>query len=606
MLWIDQETFALLRLVPPLDLLREQMEAEGPLQSLSLVVEFTGAKLDAPVDPKLFTFDLPKDAETVKYFLPPPARLLAKKAPALGLRRSGGQARHRRVAGRRRSWCLCYWDSCVSAVAGRRLPLLEPIYEKYKNNDRVAFLAVSLDDAKVESKQLQKFFDELKVHVPIVREAEPAADPLHFKNCPIISFPPVFVLGPGGILQYFDLQYIDEKGGQPSFAKDLPGQIDQLLAGKDVYPVWFQLYDQQQRRFQEAVEAAAQGKPPLQPGVREIAIPQVKIAPHSDPKHLKLTSLWKCHDLKQPGNILVVPRFGGSPRLAIIDSWKSIAEMGLNGKLLAPHTFNLQKEEAICNLRTAVGGNGKRLFVAFANGQQRAHLFDENWNLLASYPADALENRHSGIADVQLADLEGDGSLRLYVGYYGVVGLQAASLEGKRLFSNRLLNNVHMAVGPAEEGRRRLICTNSRGSLAVVDSQLQVLDEIGVPAAADPVDRGRRPGRRQPPALLRIGGHSAELRPKRGRRLRSLGPRVVELRRCRKACSSSRSSRSSPAASPRAARANGSCPAPTARSTSSTPTANSWTVQLWLAVVRPGDGGDRRQAGAGGGHARQR
>ena len=35
-----------------------------------------------------------------------------------------------------------------------------------------------------------------------------------------------------------------------------------------------------------------------------------------------------------------------------------------------------------------------------------------------------------------------------------------------------------MAIGPAEKGRRNLICTNSRGSLAVVDSQLQLLDNV--------------------------------------------------------------------------------------------------------------------------------
>ena len=121
--------------------------------------------------------------------------------------------------------------------------------------------------------------------------------------------------------------------------------------------------------------------------MKEITIPQAKIAPRSDPKHLKLTPLWKCEDVKKPGNILVVPGFGGAPRLAIIDSWNAIAEVGLNGKLLAPpHKLDIQNGEVVSYLRTAVGANGKRLFAGSAMGQQRLHLFDENWNRLMSYP----------------------------------------------------------------------------------------------------------------------------------------------------------------------------------------------------------------------------
>jgi hypothetical protein len=292
---------------------------------------------------------------------------------------------------------------------------------------------------------------------------------------------PIFVLGADGVVQYFDLQIYGPPGVEPKFRTDLPEQLDRLLSGQNVYPICLERYEDRWRLRQRELEAAAKGKPAAEPGVKEIPIPEVKIAPKSEPKHLKLTSLWKCTDVAKPGNILVAPRFGGAPRLAVIDAWKGVAEIGLNGKLLATHKFDIQKEELVCYLRTAVGTNGKRLFAGCATGQQRAHLFDENWNLLVSYPADALENRHGGIADVQLADLDGDGKIRLYVGYWGVVGLQAASLDGKRLASNRLLNNVRMAIGAPDHGHRNLVCTNSHGSLAVVDSKLQIRDEIFVP-----------------------------------------------------------------------------------------------------------------------------
>ena len=89
--------------------------------------------------------------------------------------------------------------------------------------------------------------------------------------------------------------------------------------------------------------------------MREIPIPEVKTAPKTKPKHLKLTSLWKCTDVAKPGNILVVPQFGGCRGWRWCDAWTAVAEIGLNGRLLASHKLDLQKEESIWYLRTAVG-----------------------------------------------------------------------------------------------------------------------------------------------------------------------------------------------------------------------------------------------------------
>ena len=71
--------------------------------------------------------------------------------------------------------------------------------------------------------------------------------------------------------------------------------------------------------------------------------------------------------MKAPGNILVVPQPGGPPRLAVIDALKSIVELGLDGKLVAAHSLELEKDEVVSNLRTAVAPGGKRLFLAFAS-----------------------------------------------------------------------------------------------------------------------------------------------------------------------------------------------------------------------------------------------
>jgi hypothetical protein len=117
-----------------------------------------------------------------------------------------------------------------------------------------------------------------------------------------------------------------------------------------------------------------------------------------------------------------------------------------------------------------------------------------------SYPENAIENPHSGIADVELGDLDGDGVPKMYVGYWDVVGVQAVTLEGKRIWSNRSISNVaRMAfTDPDADGRRLLLCANNLGTLVELDAKNQRQGEISVPnrpigwiAAADLTGDGR-------------------------------------------------------------------------------------------------------------------
>ena len=304
------------------------------------------------------------------------------------------------------------------------LPNLEKVYQKYKNNEKLAFLAVSVDEPKTKDKAVRETVEELKVNVPIARDtAGPWASvesPSHSCSAPTACCRTM------------------RRAPIRNLTTELPAKIEKLLAGEDLYPAWLRRFEEQHQQYQQQLEAEIKGGPAGDAGAKEIPIPKADIAPKSQPKNHKLTSLWKCTELKGPGNILVVPQAGGAPRLAVVDSWNSVAEIGLDGKVVATHKLDIQqKEEAVCNLRTAVGGDGKRLFVGFANGHQRLHLLDQDWKLLFHYPADALQNRHDGIADVQFGDLDGDGTLRLYVSYWGVVGVQAVSLAGERVAFNR-------------------------------------------------------------------------------------------------------------------------------------------------------------------------
>ncbi|MEN6405114.1 MAG: redoxin domain-containing protein [Thermoguttaceae bacterium] len=476
--WIDQKTFLLRRMVMPTDELLREIREQQPVDHVSLVAEFSGARIDAAVGPKAFEFEAPASAKAVKFFVPPDiAQQLGKKASALKFTDLNGKpVTLESLAGK--VTVLDFWAT-YCGWCRRSLPELDKVREPFKNNPKVAFYAVSVDLPKVENKTLAKFLDDLKVHLPIVRDVDQTvASALKVGGASALALPITLVLGPDGVIQDGRMGY------DPKLAEELPAKIDQLLAGRNVYEKPLKEYQEKLARYAEMLERAYAGESPaIEPAAESQRLPEVKTAPRSEPTRLKLSPWWKSAEVKSPGNILVISDRKGGPRLAVVDGWKSVAEVGLDGKLIARHKMNLGEEELIANLRSAVGADGRRYTVAFFASQQRCHVLDENWNHVVSYPEDALKNPHRGIASVELGDLDGDGRLKLYVSYWGVVGVQAASLEGRRIWSNRsVLDAASMAVGePDAKGRRNLYCTSNNGSLAVLNAEGRSQSEVKIP-----------------------------------------------------------------------------------------------------------------------------
>ncbi|MHB8898105.1 MAG: hypothetical protein ACYC6Y_05110, partial [Thermoguttaceae bacterium] len=206
------------------------------------------------------------------------------------------------------------------------------------------------------------------------------------------------------------------------------------------------------------------------------------LAPQTEPVHLKRTRLWACTGLKHPGNITVVPGDGPAPRILVIDEANAIAELKTDGTVAATHPLQLQGNEVVNALRTAVGADGKRLYLGTARGTQRVHLFDENFKTLLVYP----DSQHPGIADAQLADLLGDGKLEMILGYADVAGVHAVDTTGKRLWADRsMANAIRVAVLAPDEARHRSVLAmnggTGLGTLVQLDWQGKPVQEITVP-----------------------------------------------------------------------------------------------------------------------------
>ena len=222
-------------------------------------------------------------------------------------------------------------------------------------------------------------------------------------------------------------------------------------------------------------EQALQTPPEMPASDGDVAeIPKAKIEPRSEPARHRLTKLWTASDVKMPGNVFVVeaPAQAARPKLLVVDSWNSVIEVGWDGSVTARHELPLPSDGAVSTLRSATDGAGKRYFTAFLTAQQQFHLFDQDWKPLLSFPA-AGDPKHEGIGDVQFTDLDGDGTLEMAVGYWGDVGLQYVTLDGKRTWTDRTLQFVLRlaASGADENGKRRLLAANSHGTVGVFSAE---------------------------------------------------------------------------------------------------------------------------------------
>ena len=164
-----------------------------------------------------------------------------------------------------------------------------------------------------------------------------------------------------------------------------------------------------------------------------------------------MESAWKCSEIAEPGNILVVQDRGSAPRILVVEGREEVAELDGDGTRIARRKL-ASPEAPVEYLRTAVDGHGERFYAIAALQGPIVKVFDHLWQLIGSYPP--ADYRHSGIADCQLGDLDGNGELELLVGFRGTAGIHAASLRGRQRWVSHALPNVLSilpAVGDAGE-----------------------------------------------------------------------------------------------------------------------------------------------------------
>lgn len=453
-LWIDKETFVLHRVDLPSEPIKAALDPENQLQRMSVRLELKGARLDPQLEDKVFQFDIPQGAARVKHFVPPisePPQRVGETLSAFEFVDLEGNA----VTSESLQGKICVIDFWFTTCppCQMSMPHLQEVYEKYKDNDQVRFMAASIDPESVPNEDVEQTLRGWGAEIPIVRDAKGQGQSVF----EIPGAPTLFLIdGKGKIHGY-------QVGVPPTYAT-LDERIEMLLAGKDVAQQVLDNYEAERQAYElELQKASATGADQL------IEVPRAEIAPKSEPQLLSMSELWRSTEVKEPGNVLVIEEEGAAPRIFVLDGWRAVVELDTTGKVVNRHELPIAQRTGVSFLRTAVDSEGKRYFVAAAVSQQQLHLFDDQWELLLSFP----EGKHAGIADVQLGDLDGSGQLAMLVGYWGDVGVQGVGLDGKRLWANRSMQNVmQLALAdPNEADARTLLCVNSRGTLVPVDGQ---------------------------------------------------------------------------------------------------------------------------------------
>jgi len=463
--WVDQGNYVLRRVEYPTEALKQAI-AGGPVHALSLVADHVAAQLDMDVDPKAFQFEVPPGARVGKSFSNPDLERVGKPVADFEFVDLQGQSiTPKSLAGK--IAVVDFWATFCMPCR-ELLPEIQEIFQQYKGHDKVVFLAVSIDDSSVANKKLQETFNQWNVDLPIARDSTNSRQQLG-----IVAVPTSMILGPDGTVHHF------QTGGQPGTASMLAAKIRSLLNGEDVAAVTLKQYEQFSKQYMKLVEQWNELDLFVAPPGAQLASP---VAPPSEPATLKRTRLWSC-PLQVPGNILVFRDGAEQSRILVLEAGNKVVELGPDGRLVARTPLKLPPQTVLAALRTGTTPEGRRVFVGFNATLPQLYVLDEKLELSLTFPKDEDMPR-SEVADVELASLRPGGPLAILVGYWGLAGVQAVSLDGRRLWANKSLIEVSRiaVLEPDSQGGRRLLCTNiDRGTLVLLDADGQRLGEIEVP-----------------------------------------------------------------------------------------------------------------------------
>jgi outer membrane lipoprotein-sorting protein len=431
-LWIDRESKLLRRMRVPTAAYASGLSREaGAPVGVSVEVEFSGASFTADVPAEAFAFDVPTGADRVARLVPlaPPQPLHARvgtKADLPPLATIDGRPLTRESLGDATLVLDFFFAGCGPAARSQPqvaagIATFAAAYARAHGGSQPALthVAVSLDPDDEPLTAIRKKLAEFGGVGAIARDPEGVSP----QALGLESFPAtVIIAGDGRIADVI-------VGDHPRIASDVAESLAAVARGADTKPLVRTRHEQRLRAYRRDLDRAAG---------TATRLPEQVIAPRRQPQRFKLERVWRADGVALPGNVVCLDESQGEsePRIVALDGWRTVVELDAAGKERGRHELELPADVSVGFLRTAPGVAGRRWWLAGRRGGPQVFVFDDAWRLHATFPQPG-GTAAAGIADAELIDLDGDGTPELAVGFLGTEGVQAASLAGERLWSDR-------------------------------------------------------------------------------------------------------------------------------------------------------------------------
>ena len=229
-------------------------------------------------------------------------------------------------------------------------------------------------------------------------------------------------------------------------------------------------------QYDQALAAAT-----IKDSILEVEFSKPEVGPRNLPEQWQLKQVWQTSpsDMARPGDVVLV---GEANRTLVLDGGDAIVELDALGQVIGRHELPTHPEEKRGLLRTSIDSQGKFWYLASGVGWQQVYLLNDAWNVVLSFP----DGQHSGIGDVHLADLTNLGKPTMHIGYWGGIGIQGGTIDGRRLWANRSLDHVlQITSGPADEaGQPTLWCISTRGTILQLSASGKSLQELYIAGQA--------------------------------------------------------------------------------------------------------------------------
>ena len=463
-LWIDRERKLLRRMRVPTDAYAASISRRDGPTGVSVVVDFRNAVCNQSVPDAAFTFETPRAAHEVARLAPPrppqPASsLLGKSVGPLVLQTADGEPLDQA------SWVGApvvlefFFAGCGPCT--RTMPEvargISAFREAATASRPVRHLAVSIDESTVTPVELRRTLAEFGGVGELVRDPRGAVA----ATLGIESFPAVVVLAPDGTIA--DVQ----TGPHGQVASDVEEILAAVAAGTPTPPLVRARYDARLREYRSRLATLTGSDTPV------ARLPQQVIAPRRQPDRFKLVSAWRAERVALPGNLLCLDEahgHAGPVRIVVLDGWRTVVELDADGTEVARHELPLPGDAAVGFLRTAVDRDGRRWWLAAARGSRQFFIFDQAWQLHAPSPQPGAAAADE-MATAVFNDIDADGTPDVVIGSSKAGGIEAVSLDGRRLWQERDVGPVlDVAVAdstpPAAAGG--MICVTADGGLVPV------------------------------------------------------------------------------------------------------------------------------------------